>query len=145
MGLHAAIHDLLITTALEVPSKFLEASYTGDPPLLVAGSALVPSSVEANEVQSVFGTDQRYGRDVKQIRTSWTWHLKLRFDREVILDGFEEALMADPLVIAHDPAGGIDRQITLLLENSDIKHPPRGGASNGTEATYRFVAMQTPQ
>ena len=145
MGLHAAIHDLLVTTALATPSKFVEATYPGDPPLLVAGSALVPSSAEANEVQVVFDIDERYGRGVRQIRTSWAWQLKLKFEREVILDGFEKALMVDPLVIARDTASGIDRQITLLLETSNPRHPPRGGPSNGTKVTYRFVAVQTPQ
>ena len=139
MGYRTAIHDLLVTTAAS--GSFTEAIYSVErPSLLTEGAAIVPKSVEANEVRGAFGIDSEHGRDFRQERQGWAWLLVLRFDTEAILEDFETALMRDPLTLAQDIADGRDRQVILLLEESSYEHPPRGGASNGTEVTYRFVA-----
>jgi len=139
MSYRQAIHDLLVTTA--DAGTFSEATYTAArPSLLVEGAAISPKSVEANEVRAAFGIDGDYGREYRQERQGWAWLLIIRFDTEAILEDFERALLRSPLTIAQDPADDRDQQVILLLEESSYEHPPRGGASNGTEATYRFVA-----
>lgn len=144
MGYRQAIHDLLVTTA--AAGTFAEATYTeAHPSLLVAGSSISPASVEANEIRGAFGIDKRYGREFRQDRTGWAWLLTVRFHTEALLEDFEGALMRSPLVVEVDTNNGIDRQVILLLEESEYVHPPRGGAGNGTEATYRFLADLCPQ
>jgi len=139
MSYRQVIHDLLVTTA--DAGTFSEATYTNArPSLLVEGAAISPASVEANEVRAAFGIDGDYGREYRQERQGWAWLLIIRFDTEAILEDFERALLRSPLTIAQDPADDRDQQVILLLEESSYEHPPRGGASNGTEATYRFVA-----
>jgi len=144
VGYKEAIHDLLVTTA--DGGEFTEAVYSVDrPSLLTAGDPISPASAEANEVRGRFGIDDRYGREYRQERQGWAWLLIIRFDTEAILEAFESALMRAPLTIPRDPGNGIDRQVILLLDDSAYEHPPRGGASNGTQATYRFVADLCPQ
>jgi hypothetical protein len=144
MSYRQAIHDLLVETA--VAGSNTEALYTRErPSRLVEGDPVTAVYAEANEVRSAFGIDERYGREFRQERLAWAWLLKVRFDTEVILEEFEHALLRSPLVVLRDPGNGIDQQVRLLLEESVIEHPPRGGASNGTEVTYRFTAELCPQ
>ncbi len=144
MSYHKAIHDLLVTTAYA--GTFSEATYTNArPSLLVEGSAIVPQAAEANEVRGAFAIDERYGREYRQERQGWAWLLKIRFDTEALLEDFERTLMRSPLTIARDSSDDRDQQVILILEDSSYEHPPRGGASNGTKVTYRFVANLSPQ
>lgn len=139
MSYRQAIHDLLVTTADN--GTFSEATYTAArPSLLVEGVAITPRSVEANEVRGAYGVDREYKRDFRQERQGWAWLLILKFDTEAILEDFERDLMRSPLTIPQDLSDDRDQQVMLLLEESSYEHPPRGGASNGTEVTYRFVA-----
>ena len=139
MSYRQAIHDILVTAGDAGP--FSEATYTDAiPSLLVEGAPIIPKSVEANEIRGAFGVDEEYGREYRQERAGWAWLLIMRFDTEAILEDFERALMRSPLTIAQDPSDDRDQQVILLLEDVAYEHPPRGGASNGTEVTYRFVA-----
>lgn len=144
MGYKQSIQRLLVTTAAS--AAFPEATYSADrPSLLTEGDDTSAASVEANEIRAVFGIDDRYQRSFRQDRQGWAWLLNLRFDSEVVLESYEQGLMNSPLVVARDPSSGIDRQVRLLLEDALYEHPPRGGASNGTSVTYRFVAELCPQ
>ncbi len=139
MSYRQVIHDLLVTTADS--GTFSEATYTkARPSLLVEGAAISPASVEANEIRGAYGIDEDFGREYRQERTGWAWLLILRFDTEAILEDFERVLMRAPLTIPQDTSDNRDQSVILLLEDSTYEHPPRGGASNGTEVTYRFVA-----
>lgn len=139
MGYKTAIQSLLETTAYA--GTFPEAVYSvARPSILSEGTAQAVKSAECNEVRGAFGIDTEYGRDFRQERQGWAWLLVVRFDTEVILEQFETALMRSPLFIAQDASDGRDLAVRLLLEDSSYEHPPRGGASNGTEVTYRFVA-----
>lgn len=139
MSYRQAIHDLLVTTA--DGGTFSEATYSvARPSLLVEGSALTPASVEANEIRGAFEVDADYGREYRQRRAGWAWLLIIQFNTEAILEDFERVLMRSPLTIAQDTSDDRDQQVILLLEDVAYEHPPRGGASNGTKATYRFVA-----
>jgi hypothetical protein len=134
-----AIHNLLVTAA--VRGSFNEATYTkAFPSLLVQGDPIVPRSVEANEIRGAFGIDESYGREFRQERQGWAWLLIIRFDTEAMVQQFEDSLLRAPLFIAQDPSDDRPLAVRLLLEESAYEHPPRGGASNGTEVTYRIVA-----
>jgi len=139
MGYKTAIHNALVAAA--DAGSFTEAVYSvAHPSILSEGAPVVPKSVETNEIRGSFALDEEYGREYRQERRGWAWLLVLRFDTEAILEAFEDALMRSPLTLAQDSADGRDQQVILLLEDSSYEHPPRGGASNGTEVTYRFVA-----
>lgn len=144
MSYRQAIHDLLVTTG--DAGTFSEATYTNArPSLLVEGASISPASIEANEIRGAFGLDSEFGREYRQERQGWAWLLIMRFDTEAILEDFERALMRSPLTIAQDTSDDRDQQVILLLEDVAYVHPPRGGASNGTEVTYRFVAQMCQQ
>lgn len=107
---------------------------------VTAGAQVQPAEVETNEVASAYEVARDYGRDYIQDRKQWQWLLILRFHQEVITEVFENALLRDPVLVPRDPDQGITRQARLLLLDSKVQHPPRGGSSNGTEVTYRFTA-----
>lgn len=139
MSYRKAIHDTLVTAANT--GTFTEVIYTKTrPALMVDGAAASPKSIEANEVRGAYGIDREYKRSFRQERQGWAWLLVLRFGCEVNLEDFERDLMRSPLTIPQDLSDDRDQQVMLLLEESSYEHPPRGGASNGTEVTYRFVA-----
>jgi len=139
VGYKTSIQAILESTAYA--GSFPEAVYSvARPSILSEGSAQAVKSAEANEIRGAFGIDSEYGRDYRQERQGWAWLLIIRLDTEVVLEDFETALMRSPLTIAQDTADGRDQQVIMLLEESSYEHPPRGGASNGTEVTYRFVA-----
>jgi hypothetical protein len=144
MGYKTAIQNKLVVAA--AAGSFTEAVYSeAHPSLLSEGAPILPKSVETNEVRQAFGLDEEYGREYRQETQGWAWLLVLRFDTEAILEDFEVALKRAPLTIAQDSADGRDQQVILLLEDSSYEHPPRGGASNGSEVTYRFVAQLCQQ
>jgi hypothetical protein len=144
MGYKEEIHNLLVTTA--AAGVFNEAVYSNaHPSLLSAGAVIFPGSVETNEIRGAFGLDEEYGREYRQEREGWAWLLVLKFDTEAILQSFEQTLMRSPLTLPQDLSDGRDQSVILLLEDSSYEHPPRGGASNGTEVTYRFVAQLCQQ
>jgi len=139
MGYKTAIQAALEARAYA--GTFPEAVYSvARPSILSEGAAQAVKSAETNEIRGAFGVDPEYGREFRQERQGWAWILVLRFDTEVVLEHFEIDLMRSPITIAQDLGDGRDQSVMLLLEEVQYEHPPRGGASNGTEATYRFVA-----
>lgn len=136
----------ILLEATAYAGTFPEAIYSAArPSVLSAGVAQEVGSAEANEIRGAFAIDERYGRELRQERAGWAWLLIIRFHTEVLLESFEESLMRTPLTIARDSSDGRTEQVRLLLEDAAYVHPPRGGASNGTEVTYRFVAELCPQ
>ncbi len=107
---------------------------------VTTGLQVAPAEVEVNEVASAYAVADEFGREYIQDRRQWQWLLILRFHQEVITEVFENALLRDPVLVSRNPAQGIVRQARLLLLDSKVQHPPRGGSSNGTEVTYRFNA-----
>jgi len=140
MGYKEAIHNVLVQTAYA--GTFPEAIYSKErPSLLSEGTAQAVKSAETNEVRGAFGIDTEYGREFRQERQGWAWLLIIRFDTEVTLERFEKSLLENPLFLAQDPSDDRDHAVHILLEDASYEHPPRGGASNGTQVTYRFVAQ----
>jgi hypothetical protein len=123
-------------------ATFPAAVYSTDrPSLLSEGDAVPAASIEANELRADFDVDPRQGRKVALERRAWQWALRLRFDQEVVLEQFETALAEAPPVVLRDVSDGRPYQVRLMLDDSSYEHPPRGGASNGTKAVFRFVAV----
>jgi hypothetical protein len=92
-----------------------------------------------NEVSSIFEEDLLYKRGVKDKKNSWTFEVRLRFNREVLLEDFEEAWIARPYTL---PAEGDLPPVTLRLQTAEIEHPVQQGGTNGTIAKYTFEAEQ---
>jgi hypothetical protein len=139
-----AIQNVLVETA--DAGSFPTAIYSNArPSLLTEGPSADAASIEANEARASFEIDERFGRTLRQERTSWAWVLRLRFEQEVSLETFEQALLETPITIQRDASDGRPRQVRLLLDDASYDHPPRGGPSNGTKVEYRFVADLCPQ
>lgn len=90
-----------------------------------------------NEINGVFEEDPQYKRSRILRRSGWTFQIKMRFDREVLLEAFEQSWMQNPLVI---PAANGLPQVTLLLQTSEPVHPVQQSGANGTIVTYTFEA-----
>lgn len=143
MSYKTAIHDLLVTTARD--ESFPTAVYSKErPSLMTEGAGVGAASIEANELRANFQVAEHRGRSIRQERSGWEWLLILRFNQEVVLEDFENKLLASPLVIARDVDNGVDAQVRLYLDDVSYEHPPRGGASNGTKVRYRFSADLMP-
>ena len=134
--LKKAIYDALIAAAKA--GTFVEADYDSATCTLTQGLQVQPQSIEANETNSVYRTEGRHGRAVVQDRAQWGWLLILRFNEEVITELFEESLADNPICIERSVTGG--RQVRMKFLDATYTHPPRVGASNGTEAKFRFTA-----
>ena len=143
MSYRASIHDALVLAARD--EVFPTAVYSQErPSLLTEGPGVGAASIEANELKASFELSRDRGRSVRQERSDWEWLLNIRFNQEVVLEDFENKLLASPLVILRDAAAGRDAQVRLFLDGVSYEHPPRGGASNGTQVSYRFTADLSP-
>lgn len=92
-----------------------------------------------NETQSVFSQDERHRRGDVQRRDSWLFSLKMTFKTEVLMEIFEDNLVADPPVLEADKDKGLP-QVVLRLVQTDVSHPVQQGASVGTQAEFTFEA-----
>lgn len=99
--------------------------------------SVVPNSIECNEVAATFERNTRRGLDLSLQRTRWAWELRVRFNKEVSAELFEASLEQTPIVVPRD---GEDRAAYLNLVGAQYTHPPRTGASTGTEIVYTFNA-----
>jgi len=99
-----------------------------------SGETVYPASVLVNETGGSFAVDSNNGRTYSQYRTSWTFELHLKFDREVSLEKFERSLMDNPIVL---PKGSFPR-VFVLLARAQVQHPRQQETSQGTEALYIF-------
>jgi hypothetical protein len=135
------VHDALCQAAQL--GTFIEANYDADACELVQGLQVQPASVEVNELTAAYATLHRLGRKYVLDPTSWQWLLILKFNEEVICEPFVRALLEDPICIPRDE--NEDRQVTVKLVDTQYEHPPREGASNGTQARFRFQAELSPR
>jgi hypothetical protein len=131
------IHDALVTAAKM--GTFIEVTYDKDLDTLTQGLQCQPGSIECNETTDAFKVDESFTRRFKQDYQRWNWELTLRFAQEVILERFERALADNPICLKRIP-GEEDRQVHVLLVDSNYNHPPKQGGSNGTRVRYRFQA-----
>lgn len=136
------VHDALIARASA--GTFLAAAYNASAGTLTEGSAVVPASLLANEIESAYSRLSRHGRKLRDDRTAWRWELRLRFHQEVITEPFEEDLLANPITVPRDLLDADSRQVIVSLLSARYEHPPQQGASNGTEVVFEVNAMVSP-
>lgn len=103
-------------------------------------TVIAPSSAVANEISAQFGEGQNH-RTFQIDRENWLFQLKVGFDQEVVLEGFENRMLT-PVKLARDTANQLDQQATLVLVAVDYQHPTQQ-ANNGTFAVYTFAARLT--
>jgi hypothetical protein len=137
------VHNYLIN--LVRSAKFYVATYGSDGKISFSeSSTAVPKTIVANEVTSDFDIDAVFHRSKRLSRTNWDWQLILGFDKEVILESFENLLMETHLHLAKDETNDL-RQVELRLISAEYTHPPKHQASSGTIVTYSFSVTIGPQ
>lgn len=103
--------------------------------------ALAHQPILCNETSSAFAEDERNGRDVVQARDTWNFALRVKFDREVLLELFEEEVMDNPPKIPGDSALGLPFVILRLI-NTEVEHPVQQQGASGTIVEFTFQAVQ---
>lgn len=137
------IQNKLITLAQA--GRFFAVSYDKDTKLAnpvddTADPVIAPASVLANEIQQTFGIDPNMGRKQIGRRDSWVFQLFCSWDQEITVEFFEEDLL-DPLArLNDDKANGLE-DVTLILNRTEVNHPPQQNAANGTAAKFTFEAV----
>jgi hypothetical protein len=140
-----AVHNALVAAINQ--GIFLPVTYDPATKLMSIpedeSEAIPPASLAANELTCLFGLPERNRRDRIMERNTWRWQAIVKFHREVVLELFEEAVLAEPILIAQDDTKSL-RQITLHLIDADYIHPPKQSSSSGTQVTYTFEARLGP-
>ncbi len=99
-----------------------------------------PASVLANEIQQTFGIDSRHGRKQILRRDSWVFQVLVQWQSEVTVEFFEEDLL-DPIPILDDDKVNNLEDATLLLNRTEVVHPPTQSSANGSQAKFTFEAV----
>jgi hypothetical protein len=105
---------------------------TAMPPAPVAVS---PSSVFVNEVAGGFGTAERNRQSFRDDKLTWTWEIRVAFNRHVSLTPFERVLRAGPILLPADKSIG-RRQVSVHFQSSTYEHPVTQTPRTGSRATY---------
>lgn len=137
------MNELIATLLMQTAQAgtFLSVVYDEVNKTKVQGSSVSPQSVAANEISTVYKkNDTGHGRSYINDRAQWLWELEVCFSEEVIDEPFVQALLDSPLRIAPSSSNGLTRGVIINLVSKQPAHPPRQGASNGSEFTYRFSA-----
>ncbi|MCP4897879.1 MAG: hypothetical protein GY906_12980 [bacterium] len=124
---------------------FYPVSYDSDTqdPIVDDINPVFPTSVLVNEVGTTFDTPQLNRQTGRRERVTWAYQLRLKFNQEVLLEVFEDAMSENPIKLPSVPADGL-RQMTLELEGSDPTHPVQQEPSTGTQVVYNFEASLSP-
>ena len=101
---------------------------------------IAPASVLANEIQQNFSIDPLMGRKRILQRDSWVFQLLCTWDQEVTVEFFEKDLL-DPLPRLPDDKANELEDVTLILNRTEVLHPPTQQAANGTAAKFTFEAV----
>jgi len=137
------IQNALVAEALTGP--FYAVTYdattkvaTGD-----VNTPITPTAI-ANEVDASFEPAVLHRRGYRRERQTWTFELRLQFQREAVLEAFEDRMLLSPPILPRDPASGLPAQITLNLRGSRIQHPVQQEAPTGSFVIYTFEATRSP-
>lgn len=134
------IQNALVAAAMAA-NMFYGVSYDPSTHVATEGVAVAPVGAIAGETGAQWVDAIKYRRSERLDRSSWNFELDLRFDQEVLLEKFEQSLMDTPIVLARDPANGLDDQITLKLRNSVVTQPIQQEVITGTKVVYAFEAV----
>lgn len=94
-----------------------------------------------NEIESAFGDDENNGRQIAQVRSAWQFALRMKFNREVLLELFEDSVMDNPPTIAKDDALGLPF-VRLRIVSQRVEHPVQQQGASGTIVEYIFEAEE---
>ncbi len=137
------VQNELVTLAQA--GKFFAVTYDKDTKLAnpvddTTDPVIAPASVLANEIQATFSIDPNMGRKRILRRDSWVFQLFCTWDQEITVEFFEDFLF-DPLPrLPDDKANGLE-DVTLILNRTEVNHPPQQSAANGTAAKFTFEAV----
>lgn len=110
------------------------------------GAATVKAKTALIQPQvSGFGLPEANRRTERQIRASWVWRVDLRFDRNVSVEEFEEALLVAPVHVERDPLNGLPDRVTIELNEAAYEHPPEGQPASGLRVILTFTARFSPR
>ena len=101
---------------------------------------IAPASVLSNEIQGTFSIDPNMGRRKILRRDSWVFQLLCNWDQEITVEFFEEDLL-DPLPRLNDDKVNELEDVTLILNRTEVVHPPQQNAANGSAAKFTFEAI----
>ena len=135
------IQNLLMNLARA--GKFYLAEYDHQG-FLSAGEAVSPKSVSVNEVSSEFDDPVQFRRFACRERSSWTWSMLLAFDKEVIVEEFEEALTEKAIILPSEPSKKL-LQVTIKLLSCEYIHPVRMEAAAGSKVSLTFQVQVGPK
>lgn len=121
------------------PVTYINNGYSTAPSREIA-NLIRPTSVECNETGSAFEPDPLNGRRLVQQRSSWFFEAKAQFNKEVLMEYFEEKCNNNVIVI---PAQKPLRAVFIRLTASEYAHPPRHSANNGSAVIFRFECQES--
>lgn len=138
------IYDALL--ARIKAATFPRVSYDNAQCVINEQTSIPPETSLFNETRSTYTRRPKVNRRTQfQERDQWVWQLILDFHEEVTTELFERDLLSDPITLARDDMNGLEGVTLIMQENAWSPHPPQQQASNGTRATYQFVAELSPQ
>lgn len=141
MSQRLRIQDALVSLVLGTDWPVVSYDEDGRPSGLDMAEKEQPQTpILCNEISSSFDLDEQNLRGDFQRRTSWIFSLKIKFDREVLLEYFENAMMANPLYLGPDLSRGLS-SVTLRLIGTEPTHPVQKGGP-GTSVEFSFEAEQ---
>lgn len=100
---------------------------------------ITPASVEVNETDGRFDTDEDQGRKLSLIKADWSFKCVIAFKDEAVMEYFEKMLSENLPKLPSDRSKGW-RQVTLYLASYRVEHPVRQEPTHGTKATIAFKA-----
>lgn len=133
------IQNALIAAAAAY--DFPVVTYNKDTGAATADEAttIKPKTNLSNETKSGFERDDKQGRKIVRERSGWKFELRLKFDKEVLLDGFVDSVTDTQLRLEPDDANGL-LGVLLELDNMDVEHPVQQDSASGTQVTFDFTA-----
>lgn len=155
-GQPVAFHAVILTNQKRIFDELIQRVLDAQFPLItynnasgdlevIEGTHQKPMSRVANEVRSAYtGHPKVQRRRDFQERAGWSWQLILQFHREVSLELFERALMDQPIFLKEDYGNELE-SVRLRMVDTVYDHPTEQQPSNGTKATYQFVAEVGPR
>lgn len=119
-----------------------------DKPVVDEDVEVVPASIVANEVKTLFRPARFNRRTRLQERISWPFMAIVQFDapHETTIEAWEQR-MQTPVVLPEttDAGGRRLRQATILYQDAAYQHPPRGGQSpTGSRIVANFEIELSP-
>ena len=133
-AIHAVLYDhdwLTVTTAHRASP---EVGY-----VRVSGPATEkPTAILIDQATASFEDDGAHGRAQVTDRVDWIWEAKAAFAGHVSVEELEVQLQS-PIIIGRT-VSGLERQITIRLQDAVYQSPARQQSTSGSKVQFRFSA-----